>query len=193
MIPNLTGIYRGQLSCTKMSPSLRHSQRDGELPATVSSQILTSCLITYLTLGTARRRKGNSQEDIKNLCKGWINLCAFLARCVSSGLLNRCKEGCWYPLYDISKGLQEDHPVEIIRKCFLTVAAQYFLLAGSKIYDGLVEKPEWMDEREEGLETWLLWDKRLKDIADREDEGSELGCIARKAVEKMRSVRCQAT
>ena len=75
----------------------------------------------------------------------------------------------------------------------MTVAAKYFLLAGSKIYDGLVEKPRWMAEREEGLETWLLWDKRLKDIADSEDAGSELGCITRKAVEKMTSVRSQAT
>ena len=85
----------------------------------------------------------------------------------------------------ISEGLQEDHAVEIIPKYSLTVAAQYFLLAGSKIYEELVEKPHWID-------SWLLWEKRLKDVADSEDAGSELGCIAGKAHERMRSVRCAA-
>ena len=119
----------------------------------------------------------------------WINHCAFLARCVSSGLLNRC-EYSLYSLHDFSKGPQRDHAVEIIRKYSLTVVAQYFILAGSKIHKELVENPECMVKRHAGIDTWMLWEMRLKDVVDSEDAGSELACMARKAHEKMRFIRC---
>lgn len=134
-----------------------------------------------------------NKRDLQVKCDNWSNLCALLARCVQSGLLYRCIDSWWYPLCDIPEGLQEDHPVEIIDKCFLTVATQYILLAGPKIYDELVEMPWQGSSRQERVEMWLHWDKRLKEIADGEDTGSELGCTARKAHEKMRSVRYEAT
>ena len=120
--------------------------------------------------------------------EGWMNHCAFLARCVSSGLLNRC-EYTWHPLHDVLKGPQKDHAVEIIRKYSLTVAAQYFILAGSKIYEELVENPQCMLKIQTGMHTWMLWEKRLKDVGDSENAGSELGCHACFAHEKMRYIR----
>ena len=120
--------------------------------------------------------------------RSWINHCAFLARCVSSGLLNRC-EYSLYSLREFSKGPQRDHAVEIIRKYSLTVVAKYFELAGSKIYKELVENPQCMLERHKGMQRWRLWEKRLKEVGDSKNAGYELGCHTRYAHEKMRSIR----
>ena len=84
---------------------------------------------------------------------GGINHFSFLARYVSSGLLNRCKY-CWYPFQDVSKRPQKEHAVEIIRKYSLTVVAQYFISAGSKIYKELVKNPQCMLKRHAGMHTW---------------------------------------
>ena len=149
-----------------------------------------SYLITYLTLDAARIKKGENNEDLQHQCHSWINLCAFLARCIKVGLLKPCGEGCWYPLCDIPKGLQADHPVEAIRKCYLTVAAQYVLLAGTKIYRELVaEQLGGAGEIQAGLDKWLHWKERLKQVADDEGTGSELGGMALKAHKKMGSIR----
>ena len=51
----------------------------------------------------------------------------------------------------------------------------------------------WGNPKQERLDMWLHWEKRLKEIADVLGTGSELGCTARKACEKMRSVRYEAT
>ena len=93
-----------------------------------------------LTQGTARSTGGDI-EALQSDCFDWNNLSAFIARCIRSGLLDRFEKSCGYPLYDIPKGLQEYHPVETVQRCFVTVAVQYILLAGIKIYQELIEKP----------------------------------------------------
>lgn len=69
----------------------------------------------------------------------------------------------------------------MIEKCFATVAINYFLFAGPKIYHELVLKPWNRSDVKEGLDKWLDWTKGVKEIVDSEDAGSELGRIAREA------------
>ena len=74
---------------------------------------------------------------------------------------------------------------------FATVAVQYILLAGSKIYHELVEKPGKRSETaERGLGKWQLWMERLMEVAYSEDTESELGRAAREAYSTMASLLC---
>ena len=94
-----------------------------------------------------------------------------------------------HPLIEIANGLEEDHPPGVMKRCFTNVAVQYILLAGSKIYHELVEKPvEGSEAAELGLGKWQLWMEKLTEVAQREDAESELGRAAREAHSKMASL-----
>lgn len=129
---------------------------------------------------------------LQRRCDNWINLCALIARCVQFGLFDARADDGWYPRDDIPDGLRKYHPVEIIDKCSLTVAAQYILLAGPKIYEELVEVRGGIPKKVTH-DMWLHWEQRLKEIADVLGKKSDLGCMARKAYEKMRSLRYKPT
>ena len=150
-----------------------------------------SYLITQLTPNTASSTGANSQE-LEMTCAEWINFSAFLARCIQSNPNDQYEGGCKYPSFDIPKGLEEDHPVGVIRNCLATVAVLYILLAGSKIHHEFVEKPhEDSSEKKWGLDKWQLWAKKLKELADSKDMGPELGYAAREAYGKMVSLHSE--
>ena len=96
-----------------------------------------------------------------------------------------------HPLYEIPQGLEKDHPLGVMQNCFITVAVQYILLAGGKIYHQIVEKPvKGSEAKEQGLSKWKLWIERLKEVAEREDTKLELGRAACEAYCKMVSMHC---
>ena len=105
---------------------------------------------------------------------------------MQSGLLDIYGNVCRHPLNEISKGLEEDHPLGIMQDCFMTVALQYIFLAGPKIYQELVEMPvEGSEAKALGRGKWNRWMEKLKEVADRGGKKSELGRAARGAHDKM--------
>ncbi|KAI9765889.1 MAG: hypothetical protein M1840_007030 [Geoglossum simile] len=132
---------------------------------------------------------GANSQELEKTCAEWVNFSAFLARCIQSNLNDQYEDGCKYPSFDIPKGLEEDHPVGVIRNCLVTVAVVYILLASSKIHYEFVEnRREDSSEKRWGLDKWQLWAEKLKKLVDSEGMGSELGDVALEAYRKMVSL-----
>lgn len=69
----------------------------------------------------------------------------------------------------------------------MIVAVRYIILIGYKIHEKLVEKawkPKSPDAKE-GVEKWLQWEKRLKEITDSDDTEPGLARDTREAHRRM--------
>ncbi|KDN66824.1 hypothetical protein CSUB01_03007 [Colletotrichum sublineola] len=121
--------------------------------------------------------------------KEWVNLSAFLARCIQSGR-NDCFEN-WdkYPGVDIRKGLEETHEKGPRRDCLQLVAIQYLLLAGEKLHgEMIVRHADGAEKRQWGLGKWQLWAEKLQDIEEGQEEDFDLGQAAKRARQMMVSL-----
>lgn len=77
------------------------------------------------------------------------------------------------PIRDIDDDLKEEDMAEATetpRSCRVMVAALYMLLASQSLYDAHIK----YQGRDLGLEQWLFWAKRFKEISDNADHLSEL-------------------
>ncbi|EFQ35691.1 hypothetical protein CGRA01v4_06066 [Colletotrichum graminicola] len=105
--------------------------------------------------------------DVAESYKEWINLSAFLARCIQSGR-NDCFEN-WskYPRVDIPKGLEENHDEGPRGDCLQLVAVEYLLLAGEKLHDNMIGRhPDGSEKRQLGLRKWKIWAGKLQEIEE---------------------------
>lgn len=121
-------------------------------------------------------------------CEKWINICAFIARCIRSGLLNQHESRCGYAIYDITNGLQQYHPVEIIQRCFVIAALNYIIFSSFEIYRALCGDLLPQPGQNGGIVKWLQWEVKVQEIADSEEAGSNLEWLARIALDKMISL-----
>jgi Protein of unknown function (DUF3632) len=116
-----------------------------------------------------------------------VNFSSFVARCIESGINDKCPGRCEFSRFDIVEALEKPLPPGVIRDSWVMVAAQYILLAGRVIDEEFFKIPakgnisEWW-----GRGRWRLWARRFKTIAnDMEDKGSELNSAINKVYKKM--------
>ncbi|WYZ36950.1 hypothetical protein EsH8_II_000456 [Colletotrichum jinshuiense] len=114
--------------------------------------------------------------------KEWLNLSAFLARCIQSGRNDSFENWSKYPGVDIPKGLEENHDQGPRRKYLLLAALQYLLLAGEKLHSEFISRhPDGSEKRRWGLGKWQLWAGKLQEIAGGQETDADVRQDAEKA------------
>lgn len=111
------------------------------------------------------------------MCDHWVNLSAFLARCVEAGLLVEDKYRWEYPCEAIVEGLEKENErksLELMRACKIMVAANYILLSGRSL------AIDCFNDSDKGRAQWRRWAEKLREISKRSDEKTPL-IIATKA------------
>ncbi|KAI0384667.1 hypothetical protein F5Y04DRAFT_247527 [Hypomontagnella monticulosa] len=108
-----------------------------------------------------------SSSDIEKECIEWVNFSAFIARCTQSGLNDNFSHPCKYPSFDIPKGLEEEWLPGFRRSSLIRVAAQYILLAGSKLCEHWLEASNTAKDR--AVDRWKLWAKKLQEFSESKD------------------------
>ncbi|KAI0131105.1 hypothetical protein F4814DRAFT_404825 [Daldinia grandis] len=106
-----------------------------------------------------------SPEELERKCGEWVNISAFIARCIEAGFNDRFKEKCKFPCVDIPKALEEDIPPGVRRSCLIRVAVQYIMIAGNKICQQKIGKGK-TEEQQMWLGKWKIWAEKLLQLAE---------------------------
>lgn len=128
--------------------------------------------------------------DLEKSCAEWVNFSAFVARCTQAGLNDQFKYPRKYPSKDIPIGLEKDHAPGVRRNCLIRVAAQYILLCGSKISDGIKDAPT--ERQRWWADKWQLWAKKLEELADSGEIDPDLKSEVHEAHEKLVALQPQS-
>ncbi|KAI0854027.1 hypothetical protein F5Y00DRAFT_224325 [Daldinia vernicosa] len=107
-------------------------------------------------------------EELERKCEEWVNISAFIARCIEAGFNDQFKEKCKFPCVDIPKALEEDNPPGVRRSCLIRVAVQYIMIAGHKICQQKIGKGK-TEEQQMWLGKWKIWAEKLLQLAERNE------------------------
>ncbi|KAI1656551.1 hypothetical protein F4813DRAFT_363630 [Daldinia decipiens] len=104
-------------------------------------------------------------EELEKKCAEWVNISAFIARCIEAGFNDHFKEKCQFPCVDIPKALEEENPPGVRRSCLIRVAVQYIMIAGHKICQQKIGKAK-TEEQQMWLARWKIWAEKLLQLAE---------------------------
>lgn len=126
-----------------------------------------------------------ASSEWKEQCDEWVNFSSFLARCIQARVDDQILPISKYPRINIADGLDVHMQPGIKRDSRVMIAAQYILLAGPALDEGLIQDPK---AYATGVVQWQSWARRFKELAEME-LASEVKAAVIEARKKLISLR----
>lgn len=124
-----------------------------------------------------------SASDVQETCDNYLNYSAFLARCTGAGLFDDDERGSGYKYctYGIGDGLENDMPRGNIRRSVILAAAYYIFFSGRAVRYYCHKRPSDSDRGKRTRDMWNLWKRKFGEIAEGQDEETEVREATKKA------------